>query len=59
MKQDKNFYIKLRAKGQRKKYGVRTQVKSMSLMTKESKRTVNGQFNVRSLSVFNIAINED
>ena len=29
MKQDKDFYNKLRAKGQRKKY-VRTQVKSMS-----------------------------
>ena len=29
MKQDKNFYIKLRAKGPRKKY-VRTQLKSMS-----------------------------
>ena len=29
MKQDKNFYNKLRVKGQRKKY-VRTQVKNMS-----------------------------
>ena len=29
MKQDKNFYIKLRVKGQRKKY-VRTQLKGMS-----------------------------
>ena len=57
MKQDKNFYNKLRAKGQRKKY-VRTQVKSMSEMKKECERTVNGQFDVRPLSVFNTGINE-